>query len=191
MEKQVKNIARIYDLIESKAFNELSEEEKELVSQELAEAEYDKMHQTVSELEQEESRPKDISGWGLLRSLNAKVEIYKVAAVFLLLFTASQAFDSLKRGKGDELAIIYDTVYIDRIDTIVQEKIEVHEKLVYIQDYKEQIGQEQLKEANFKEGEVDCSQSLCASELPRLKAMQSRNHIHKDDKGFEFIQIIN
>jgi hypothetical protein len=121
MEKE-KDLKKVYDLIEKYDFNELQESEKSFVRQHISVNEYNKMRSTLKDtkdLFRKLSEPVTHKRHNSFsRIARYPVELYKLAAIILLLLAIGIIFTKVRTVEPQELLAIIDTVYLEKTDTI-------------------------------------------------------------------------
>ena len=110
---------KIFDLLASKSFDQLKENEKEMVLSSISEEEYRDMRKTVGEFlqadqamedfRQEKTRPVK-SPKGLLEIINYPIPLYKVAAGLLLLMGLFLILPEYQSEKNIDLSVVRDTI---------------------------------------------------------------------------------
>ena len=180
--KKNQDLAQIYDLIEKFNFFELSREEKDFVLGHITEEEYMNLRSTLGDTRRffsnypEEGQFEKPSP--LKRFFTHRLELYKIAAIFLIALGIGFLLDRAVTGKQTEILAMTDTIYITSPDTvhlIIRDTIEVFKenteiKAVYPGD---RVANKQKKTNDPS----DCAQDICPDDLASLNELSRRNNI--------------
>lgn len=190
-----KGLERVYELIESFDFNGLTEFEKSIVLSYISEKEFTDMRNTISDTKDLfDKLPLETSNenTGLKRIIKYPIQLYKVAAVILLIVVLGIAvLNSVPKDEKGRFAQV-DTVYVDRFDTIIVEKINtvevVKEKLVY-RENSVQTNQESvdIELASNNSQNTDCEIDLCPEDIEKFRTIKSSGSILQDSALSDFI----
>jgi hypothetical protein len=194
MEKE-QPVEKVYRLIETYDFNELPESEKAYVLEIITLEEYNNMRATIADARELFSKfPVGEAGEqpGMLRKLiTFPVELYKIAAVFLLL--AGIGFVFLKTGtlKQSRQIASVDTVYVEKTNTVYLETRDTIRIIMERAVYKDQDIRRNQPSYNARITETmnygqDCSVEICPSDMGKLSALKTKSDFSRDTalKGF-------
>jgi hypothetical protein len=194
-----KNIDKIYQLIEQFDFNELPENDKIFILENISIEEYDKIRTTIADtrnlfLKYPESESKKTYG-NFIKLLTYKIELYKIAATILLLIGIGFMF-SKGRIPNHQGISHRDTVIVQKRDTLIKEKIDTIEKIVERIVYKDlHLRQNSksfyygtLETVNYK---MDCSKEICPYDLARLSQIKTEGNLSKDTALMKFVVSLN
>lgn len=194
-----KGLERLYELIESYEFNELTDFEKDIVLKHISETEYTNIRNTISETKDLfEKIPMETSqkSLGIKRIINYPIQLYKVAAAILLFVVLGIAISkSVPEGEKEMFAQV-DTVFVDRLDTIIVEKTNtvevVKEKIVFrekpVQKNKEPID---IELASISTQKPDCEIDLCPEDMEKFRKVKASGSVLQDSALSDFLVSIN
>jgi hypothetical protein len=193
------DIEKIYEFLERSDFNELSEEERSLVLEHITESEYQKMRNTLEDTslllsKYPADRNRRLSS-GIRKILTYPVELYKVAAVLIVL-TGIVYFSSQSQSTRHELLAAADTVYVVRNDTILIHMIDsvekIRERIVYRDIPHPNLPDILLEESTVHAGyEPDCSRDICPEDMASLSIQQTKGNLLSDSSLTAFFVSMN
>jgi hypothetical protein len=115
------DLGKIYEFVEKLDFSELSAHEKTFVLGYISEQDYREMRATINSTKDFFARHPAAGlqekRFFLKRIITYPVELYKIAALILLVFAAFMFFKDRKAGRQELLALA-DTVYVLKTDTV-------------------------------------------------------------------------
>lgn len=191
----MKNIEQIYDWLETYSFSELSEQQRKVVLQEITEQEYSEMRKTLGGTKSYFEKAAVETGSGKKNSLfSYKIELYKVAIAACLIVSIQLVLNFSKSEQTDNLLAYSDTVYVDRVDTVLEYVFDTVEKtkevLVYIDKQKDgSKGAIPALEPILVDPE-SCEKQLCPSDLAEMEAKPNKNSLAADAALKEFVVML-
>lgn len=199
MEKK-KAIEKIYELIENYNFDELSPEEQSFVLTHISEKEYRDMRTTVGDtIRYFSAHPRAYSLPSrnrFNRFLNYRLEIYKVAALFMLLLGLAIILSLQSRRSSYDLLAQIDTVYVPHTDTVHVHHWDtleiVNERVVYRDQVSAPEEDSHLaSRPPDRPGTELCRADICPGDLEHINRFNSKNDCSQDDKLKEFMVTLN
>lgn len=199
MEKD-KNIEEVYSLIERLDFEELSDSEKDIVLSQISREEYTNIRSSIVDTKTLFADFSESSKEGKFTKIKQfilfPVELYKVAAVILLLFGMTFYLSRVHLLEEKELIAFVDTVYltkldtffIERIDTIEFVKEKVIEKDIFVNQTITSQTNNSIKTANHQ---IDCDIDICPDDMVLLSKIKTKGNISQDTSIIDFIVSIN
>lgn len=193
-------IAKIYDLVEMFDFDELMADDKEFVLMHLSQEEYERMRSTITDAKElfSEFPSEDIEKKrsNFSKIIGFRIELYKVAAMFLLMIALGYALSKIERKSSDNLIALADTVYVQKTDTIyveIKDTVEkIREKVVYV--HAKEPNNEISYAGNIPETSDmsdDCSKEICPADLVKLNEPKSNNNFSNDKELAGFLVTLN
>ena len=189
-----KEFGKIYDLLEMFDFVDLTDDEKELVRQTISEKEYNDMRSTIKDTKSLFSKPAFPveKKSPLQKIISYPVELYKVAAVILLLAGIGLILSKGKTENYDKQMALADTVFIEKTDTIILAVTDTVERIKEKVIYKDvphtltlAINNTSLPES--VPGKNDCLKQLCPDEIQRVTGLRGENNLSEDKTLSDFI----
>jgi hypothetical protein len=200
MEKE-NELARIYDLIEQFDFEDLPENEKSFILQQISIIEYNDMRSTIVDTKRLFSKYPDFEvekGNFLLLKKTAMIpiELYKVAAAILLFIGIGVAISKFHPVNNKALLAMVDTVYIDRTDTMIikiTDTLElVNEKIVYKDIHTKKNFGDQTNNVILSESlPIDCSKNICPTDISLMSKLKTKGSFSNDTMLKDFIVTLN
>ena len=186
------NIEKIYDLIEKFNFDELSGKEKIFVLKYISLEEYNNMRSTITDTKDfflnYPVKPTKEKASKFKKLVTYPMELYKIAAIVLLLISIGIAFLKVRTSHQQKLLAIVDTVFIEKTDTIeiIKRRI-VHKDSQVSQTPKSFIYP--IPEAvNF---DRDCLKEICPDDMGRFVEIKANGNISNDTALRNFIVSLN
>jgi hypothetical protein len=192
--KAKKEFEKIYDLMEMFDFDDLTDNEKELVRQTLSEEEYNTMRSTIKDTRSFFSKPDfpEEKKSPVKKIISYPVELYKVAAVILLLAGIGFIISRGRIESHDMKLASADTVFIEKTDTIIvafTDTVErIKEKIIYkdaLHTTTSAMSIVSLPES--VPGKDDCLKQLCPDEIQRVTGLKGENDLSADKTLTDFI----
>jgi hypothetical protein len=188
-------VEKLYRLIETFDFNELPESEKEFVLGHISFEEYNTMRATIADTMELFSKiPFKETGEkpGMLRKfLTYPVELYKIAAVFLLFTGIGFMFFIAGTMKQSRQIAAVDTVYVEKTNTVLLETrdtIRIITGRAVHKDHNNPGNQPSYnalitETVNYRQ---DCSIEICPADIGKLSALKTKSDFSRDTalKGF-------
>jgi hypothetical protein len=195
--KAHQDMERVYELLEQIDFTELADMDKKYVLSMMTEKEYVQMRNTLKDVEQSLSGSEELvvsdlvfsslmnkprKSNSVLKLLMMPVQIYKVAAMVLLilgLYTVIQL--SFFPEKKNTLAL-NDTLNIHKTDTVYTRLVDtvkiIKEKIIYVSQGKENLKPVKLlTNSGFL---FDSTKEICPEDIDRIKELASNNPFYRD-----------
>ncbi|MBN2892492.1 MAG: hypothetical protein JXL97_11540 [Bacteroidales bacterium] len=126
-----KSIEQIYELIELFDYEELTQKQKEFVLLHITRKEYENMRSTIADTKELFAKyPETIKTKGkssFKKILTFPLELYKVAAIVIILFGIGVLFSKMNSTTNQTNIFSNDTVFMTIIDTLFIEKIDTVE----------------------------------------------------------------
>jgi hypothetical protein len=190
------DIERVYELLEQHDFNELSEKDKNQVLSMMTEKEYVNMRDTLKDtgnffndseeliLNDSLYKPlmnKSTNGNLLIMLLKKPVQIYKAAALALMIIGIYSIIHySTLHNKNGVLAL-NDTIYVHKTDTVYSKLTDtvriIKEKIIYISQEKDHIKPAVLSTST---NIYDCSKEICPDDIDKIIELAINNNISRD-----------
>jgi len=192
----MKHIEQIYDWLEAYSFSELSEEQQATVLQEMTEDEYNEMRSTLGSTKSYFTKVDAKKTKLPKRShiLSYKIELYKIAIAACFIISL-QLVLNYTNGEAPIQRLAYtDTVYVDRIDTVVEyiyDTVERTNEIIVFKNKAEAASSNLNYEiAETPSNPTDCEKQICPSDLSEIKAKPNKNSLAADEALKEFVVML-
>jgi hypothetical protein len=198
MEKE-QPIEKVYRLIETYDFSELAENDKDFVLEHISMEEYNEMRATITDTRTLLAKypvEKARENRGIFtKFLTYPVELYKIAAIFLVLTGIGFMFFKIGTVTQSRLIAAVDTVFVEKTDTVVFEMRDTIRIVTGKAVYKDhEIPENTLPyHAAFTETvnyTRDCSIEICPGDMAMLSVLKTRNDFSRDTALKDFITAI-
>jgi len=198
------NLEKIYQLVEQFDYNELIDADKSFVLTQMTVNEYQNMHDTINESKNyfankpeilpddsilkslsDKKRKKNI----VVRSLNYRMQLYKVAAsILIILGITFMIFYKSNPGLYNQLTI-HDTIYIKKTDTVlsmIKDTIQVVKNIIV---QAQQVTEVKSVNTLFANNiiKADCNKEICPSDVDKITRLAGTNNISKDSFLTDFV----
>jgi hypothetical protein len=198
MEKE-QPIEKIYRLIEAFDFSELAANDKDFVLAHISIEEYNEMRATIMDTrtlfaKYPDEKARVNRGTGN-KFLTYPVELYKIAAVFLVLTGIGFLIFKVGTLTQSRLLAAADTVLVEKTDTVV---LEMHDTIRIVTErtlYSDHKIPENTPSYHAAIPETvhysqDCSTEICPGDMGMLSALKTRNDFSRDTALKNFITAI-
>lgn len=195
------NLEKIYDLIEKYSFDELNEQQKELVINNITKKEYQDMRSTIDDTQKFFAKyPENVikeKKKTLKQILAFPIEFYKVAASLLILLAIGFLYThSLSKGNLENKKQI-DTVFVSIIDTLMIKTTDtveiIKEKTVYKNQEIVQNTTNTKNETRYVSNNYSSisKNAISVDDLKDFDKIKTKGDISQDSALSEFVVAMN
>lgn len=191
---------KLYDLVESFEFEELSEKDKSLVLQHISKNEYSNIRSTIVDANTLFSKNlfvlKKEKKSIVRRIVTYPVELYKIAAMIILFLGIGFISSNISHKSQPKVIASADTIYTHKVDTVLVEKTTtvevVKEKIVFKdRNLPKNVITAIVDNSAIMSVERDCTKEICPGDITHLSKTKSAGNLSNDALLTEFMVSLN